>query len=113
LIRFSGQLGHYPFPLSLRGAIQKGKGFAAVEATQYLERAQSRDCAGSPYLQKALRYHIEDQTRRNTRDKIALIGFIHDFNGIHAGVIPHGNESKHKLTFRIRLEIVESFVDRA
>jgi hypothetical protein len=45
--RLSGLLGHYAFRLFLRGAIQKGKGFAPEEATQYLERAQSWACAES------------------------------------------------------------------
>src|SRR5215471_19504394 len=43
----SALLGHYAFRLFLRGAIQKGQGFAPEEATQYLKRAQSRECAES------------------------------------------------------------------
>ena len=45
--RLSEQLGHYAFRLFLRGAIQKGEGFAPEEATQYLERAQAKACAES------------------------------------------------------------------
>jgi len=45
--RLSEQLGHYAFRLFLRGAIQKAEGFAPEEATQYLERAQSKACAES------------------------------------------------------------------
>ena len=40
-------LGHYAFRLFLRGAIQKGQGFAPEEATQYLKRPQSREYAES------------------------------------------------------------------
>ncbi len=45
--RLSKLLGHYAFRLFLRGAIQKGQGFAPEETTQYLKRAQSRECAES------------------------------------------------------------------
>jgi hypothetical protein len=45
--RLSELLGHYAFRLFLRGAIQKGQGFAPKEATQYLKHAQSRECAES------------------------------------------------------------------
>jgi hypothetical protein len=45
--RLSKQLGHYAFRLFLRGAIQKGEGFAPEEATRYLERAQAKACAES------------------------------------------------------------------
>jgi len=45
--RLSELLDHYAFRLFLRGAIQKGQGFAPEEATQYLKRAQSRECAES------------------------------------------------------------------
>ena len=45
--RLTELLGHYAFRLFLRGAIQKGQGFAPEEATQYLKRAQSREYAES------------------------------------------------------------------
>jgi hypothetical protein len=45
--RLSEQLRHYAFRLFLRGAIQKGEGFAPEEATQYLERAQAKEFAES------------------------------------------------------------------
>jgi hypothetical protein len=45
--RLSELLRHYAFRLFLRGAIQKGQGFAPQEATQYLKRSQSRECAES------------------------------------------------------------------
>lgn len=45
--RLSELLGHYAFRLFLRGAIQKGQGFAPEEATKYLKRSQSRECAES------------------------------------------------------------------
>jgi hypothetical protein len=45
--QLSELLGHYAFRLFLRGAIQKGQGFAPEEATQYQKRAQSRKCAES------------------------------------------------------------------
>ena len=40
-------LDHYAFRLFLRGAILHPEGFAPEEATQYLKRAQSRECAES------------------------------------------------------------------
>jgi hypothetical protein len=45
--RLSELHGHYAFRLFLRGAIQKGQGFPPEETTQYLKRAQSRECAES------------------------------------------------------------------
>ena len=45
--RLSALLGHYAFRLFLRGAIQKSQGFTPEETTQYLKRAQSRECAES------------------------------------------------------------------
>jgi hypothetical protein len=45
--RLAELLGHYGFRLFLRGAIQNAEGFAPEEATQYLERAQSKACAES------------------------------------------------------------------
>jgi len=45
--RLSELLDHYAFRLFLRGAIQRGQGFAPEEATQYLKRAQARECAES------------------------------------------------------------------
>ena len=45
--RLAELLDHYAFRLFLRGAIQKGQGFAPVETTQYLKRAQSREYAES------------------------------------------------------------------
>jgi len=45
--RLAELLGHYAFRLFLRGAIQKAEGFAAEEATQYLEPARAKAYAES------------------------------------------------------------------
>jgi hypothetical protein len=46
-VQLAELLDHYAFRLFLRGAIQKSQGFAPEEATQYLKRAQARECAES------------------------------------------------------------------
>jgi hypothetical protein len=45
--QLSELLSHYAFRLFLRGAIQRAEGFAPEEPTQYLARAQARECAES------------------------------------------------------------------
>jgi hypothetical protein len=57
--RLAELLGHYAFRLFLRGAIQKGEGFAPEEATQYLKKAQSRE-----YAESLVRLGLAERTSR-------------------------------------------------
>jgi len=71
--RLSELLGHYAFRLFLRGAIQKGQGFSPEEATQYLKRAQARECAES-----LVRLGLAERT---SRGRYRLLWLAKSFGG--------------------------------
>jgi len=89
--RLSELLGHYAFRLFLRGAIQKGQGFAPEEATQYLKQSQSRDCAES-----LVRLGLAERT---SRARYRLLWAAKSFGGTLEWYV--ARELSHRLGFDV------------
>lgn len=89
--RLSELLGHYAFRLFLRGAIQKGQGFAPEEATQYLKRSQCLECADS-----LVRLGLAERT---SRTRYRLLWAAKSFGGTLEWYVAH--ELRRRLGFDV------------